>query len=1143
MVCLLLIFMTSLSLCIASDTRRMANSDVYSLEFSTKNATKRASTSLPDKLIEETLIEFWHATNGPYWSPRQWNFEGLWQNWPGIEMDDDGLVFEIDLGGNNLSGTLPSSLAFIPINYLGLRSNELYGTIPASFCASSVIATLLLSSNALTGEIPDCIGNASTLTSLSIASNQLSGTIPESFYDLRQLIYVTFNGNNLTGTISDSIGQLQRLHSLDLSNNQLSGTLPHTMGNMTSIRQLLLGNNRLGGNLTKELLYPLINIVTKFVLAHNDFEGSLRPLAYIRNATVINVSHNRFSDPPPIRSFSKIVYLDMSFNHLVGTIDVADFLLFSISDFAYFNIRGNPLLKPAIDAYGHSSLTLLPLTFSGDTLMKTSEDNWSCKSVSPRGAGMTLLVDPAFLNYSHCACIRGYYGYPPSHCFPCPTNSIYCNNGVQLTIPPGMFAYPVLDSKPSSTSASASSIGLSPRSINAKLGAESEYGHSLLSSSFWNLERLEQNTLDEASLSLQHNRRIPPDHPQEDASTSNKNVAEVVLTQPVFFEPCFSTSACSTTCSISLGDFDNTSVAYMENHSDGEISPQSDGDVGRCHCNPGYSGRKCSHCVCDPNAPARHCYYRSARLCKSCKVVWAQEQSAALGIGLVAFILLVSLLIHVLVLRSKRKFDHSYMASKSMVRRAFYRILHVRTIGYFKLLLIFIQTLSAILTWPSSSIQRLLALLEITNGNPVGIGATCLWTGLRHPLVAYLSIALLPLILVTIFGTSIFFAHFIWRIVFRPNTVIYQLLPTENVETVSKSVSTMGQIDTLASDSIQSEETHHHPHHHIVTLNNGNDGDSTDGESSSSDSPSVPPYGRSAYLAQAALSDDEALGVSAGFIRNGERSENDAQWNGRPALLSSDSSSDLGDVPDVVAQEKSSIRYFSAFGLFVSEVLAISYFFYFGVTLSSLSFFTCETQHGTNLQFVQDYPWMSCYGKAAREVRVVTLPFLVLFTAGVPLFFASLLFYFRKTRSKRTVVDIIGGLFRCYRQELFWWEMVVLARRLGLALVLRIPRTSSFHSWSVVLVLVISVSLQFLFQPFQREGENRAEEASLLLLIISYVAQEISRSSPSSSEASSFTHLIPLFWVSVSLNVLFIIVIIGLILKAWWTTPLKRDDD
>lgn len=191
---------------------------------------------------------------------------------------------------------------------------------------------------------------------------------------------------------------------------------------------------------------------------------------------------------------------------------------------------------------------------------------------------------------------------------------------------------------------------------------------------------------------------------------------------------------------------------------------------------------------------------------------------------------------------------------------------------------------------------------------------------------------------------------------------------------------------------------------------------------------------------------------------------------------------------------------------------------------------------------------MRCNGKEAKALRLISIPFLTLVTAGVPLCFAALLFYYRKSRSNRTVKDVIGGLYRCYREDLFFWEMVVLARRLILALVLRIPRTSAFHPWSVILVLVVSVALQFLCKPFQQEGENRAEEASLLLLILTFAAQEFASTGKGSaivpsSATDSLTHLVPLFWLSVSLNALFVIVTVALILKAWWTTPIVRDDD
>lgn len=990
-----------------SESRRFSSEKEHVADdFKFYNDTPSANTSLTDEEIETLLKEFWNATDGPNWSPLRWNFEGAWDTWPGLSREADGI--SIEMFANRISGTLPNSFAFLPWVYVGLSSNHLRGTLPESICSATSIESLILSNNALTGQLPNCLGNLTKLFSFSLPQNDLSGTIPTSLYNCTELNFLVLNGNRLEGTIDSEIRKLKELQSLDLSNNNFSGTLPDAMGEMTSLSQLLLSNNSFSGTLTRTLLKPLGERLSKFMIANNEFSGPLYNISYLLGASVVIVSKNQFTAPlMEIGRMAKIVYLDMSYNLINSSLKPADLLLFTVSDLAYLNVMGN-----AIRPSNKVDLEKFPLSFSGITQLKTSSANWTCKTISTRGQELTLLVDPSFLDYEHCACIRGFFGNPPNHCFPCPANADYCSDGTDLQIPPAMYPY-----------SSSGAIELKKFENGVKFN--------------------------------------------DFEVKFNQNNQKSFKNQPVFFEPCFSRSGCSSQCVIRISkptEDSSTSQSFYPYQIPSVRAPKAN-----CGCNSGFSGRKCSQCVCEPDQSI--CYYASIGTCRKCKAIWSTGKSLSIGIVLVVSLFVLATLAHLKMLQSKRKLEIRKFEEMNVFKRAIYRILHVRTIGYFKVLLIWLQSLSAVVSWPSAALYGIAAVLEATNGNPAGIGSTCLWTALRLPTVSFLAKVLLPLIIIIILSSSIFIANLLWTRLCRFETKSSSL-QDEDSTSETQSLLSSGELRIEKEDSVDG----------YVDEN-----------------------------IQTSLSDSESEDM-------------------RFKLLATDSQVHGNRVGKFAIR-----RYFSARGLVASEIIAILYFFYFGVTLSSLSFFTCESQLGTMRKYLYNYPWLACDSAQTQSLRNLSIPFLVLYTGGVPLLFIAILYYYRKKIHLRVVNDIIGGLYRCYTHKCFWWDIVVLFRRLALALAIRIPNQSAFHIWCVLLVLALSTLAQFWFQPFNRKGENRAEEVSLLLLILTFAAQN-------STDVLQL-HANALLWLSVAVNAIFGIVIIALIVRAWWTTPVSLDSD
>ncbi|KAF3958098.1 hypothetical protein CMV_016952 [Castanea mollissima] len=214
-------------------------------------------------------------------------------------------IVSMDLGGNRLSGNLPSWIES-NIFMLRLRSNLFSGTIPKKWCNLHKLCILDLAQNNLLGGIPDCFNNFTAMVDHNIFGYKPIENYTEKAYIVtkgreyeydRTLQFVTcidLSGNSLTGGIPIQITNLTRLGTLNLSMNHLIGSIPKNIGNMWWLETLDLKNNSLFGAIP----------------------GSMSSLTFL-------------------------VHLNLSFNNLTGRIPSGNQLQ-TLSDATIY--KGNPLL-------------------------------------------------------------------------------------------------------------------------------------------------------------------------------------------------------------------------------------------------------------------------------------------------------------------------------------------------------------------------------------------------------------------------------------------------------------------------------------------------------------------------------------------------------------------------------------------------------------------------------------------------------------------------------------------------------------------------------------------------------------------------------------------------------------------------------
>lgn len=211
------------------------------------------------------------------------------------------LLTTIDLSYNDLSGTLPASIAGFPfLTVLELHGNSLSGTIPASyFDKLTSLQQLNVGENKLSGTLPSEIGNLSELRGLHLHVNNFRGQLPSEIGNLSFLSHSRIVGNEFSGTLPTEIGQLERLIELQYSNNQFTGTIPTQFGQLININQFRLGGNLLVGKIPLELC-NLTNLKV-IILDRNRLTGLLptSELLKLQQLVRFQVSNNRLTGPIP----------------------------------------------------------------------------------------------------------------------------------------------------------------------------------------------------------------------------------------------------------------------------------------------------------------------------------------------------------------------------------------------------------------------------------------------------------------------------------------------------------------------------------------------------------------------------------------------------------------------------------------------------------------------------------------------------------------------------------------------------------------------------------------------------------------------------------------------------------------------------
>ena len=679
-------------------------------------------------------------------------------------------IVQLNLAHNHLSGPLPSlsdlkapkvldfsyndfngALADLnnQLTKLDLSHNRLSGPLPPRFFSKcDLLRSLNLGFNNLSGTLPDP-SSCTLLNTMILPSNALTGTFPDLPSSLRTLDLSgnRFSGGNLE-TWARSAG-VQGLNYLDLSGNQMeawSFSYLNLIG--PKLNYLSIASNSLNSPNYKYQVFPLLNgldlshtfqfglfpsevfpNLALLKLAGNFYHGVF-PFFAIKSITMLDISFNQFKfDVATLASLPVLTAFEARSNQIFGSlvlqdlpnlqsVDLSQNQLDVIPDFSSIgdrfkgylqtlNISSNPSL-PQISNLWTSRTGLARGTSSAPSHLQ--HDTVTCYTLEfYNNTGRAFIYDESLFSYLQCDCKQGHFGTPPYACHQCPSEGTSTCEARLIDISP--HRYTRTEAYKTSAPTAAEPEFFSPAVMNPFSGdAPSHPNEASASEPNFRLETESCLFTTVQTLSLKSNclgLRIAA----EELSRPNASIEKILETQ----------------------------------------------------CATGSDGRLCSRCQCDSGG-VNGCWFLSGPTCSKCRRVFPLSTSVPLVISSILVLIAVLSVVLALVLRRKRRQSLKRFDKLPLMKRVFYRLVHLTSLGNVSILVTFLQMLLAFTQWDAYARVNIFSVL---NGAQEGLGLRCLFPFLADPLFALILQLSVPFVAVIVLAISVYLGGWIAGILER----------------------------------------------------------------------------------------------------------------------------------------------------------------------------------------------------------------------------------------------------------------------------------------------------------------------------------------------------------------------------------------
>ncbi|XP_057789472.1 receptor-like protein 33 [Salvia miltiorrhiza] len=206
-------------------------------------------------------------------------------------------LIELELTGNFLTGSLPSFYMCSKLEFIGLRDNNLIGSVEHLHFEGLI-----------------------SLSLLDLSGNSLSGSVPHQLFTLPSIHALYLSNNRFNGKIEEfTIVNVSNLAELDLSGNRIEGSIPNSFFQLRSLNSLRLSHNLFNGSFQLQKIQNLRRL-TGLDLSYNNLSVETTNMSSIPQLTSLSLSSCNLHGFPNLTSQSSLYDLDLSNNRIGGDI-------------------------------------------------------------------------------------------------------------------------------------------------------------------------------------------------------------------------------------------------------------------------------------------------------------------------------------------------------------------------------------------------------------------------------------------------------------------------------------------------------------------------------------------------------------------------------------------------------------------------------------------------------------------------------------------------------------------------------------------------------------------------------------------------------------------------------------------------------
>lgn len=170
----------------------------------------------------------------------------------------------------------------------------------------------------------------------------------------------------------------------------------------------------------------------------------------------------------------------------------------------------------------------------------------------------------------------------------------------------------------------------------------------------------------------------------------------------------------------------------------------------------------------------------------------------------------------------------------------------------------------------------------------------------------------------------------------------------------------------------------------------------------------------------------------------------------------------------------------------LNSLVMIIFLLHTTITKTEFSMFACQELKSGELWLLHDLQQRCWDHNHLRYIWSVGLPSILLWVIALPLACFSVIMRKRLVLSKLEMQIMFGFLYKGYVRKRFYWEFVILYRKILLvsALVFLASVSAAVQAQTVLLVLLISVIYQIHISPFAVNAMNTLEIKSIFVSLI-----------------------------------------------------------